>query len=68
LRRLINSTVSDVSRKHGLGEEAIEGMLDRPVAREVDWTRFTALEFWYFHGNLRRCMQATSAGSPDETQ
>jgi transposase len=43
LRSLINSTVSDVSRKHGLGEEAVEGMLDRHVAREVDWTRFTAL-------------------------
>jgi hypothetical protein len=32
-----------MSRKHGLGEEAIEGILDRHVAREVDWTRFTAL-------------------------
>jgi transposase len=33
----------DVSRKYGLGEGAIEGILNRYVASTVDWTRFTAL-------------------------
>lgn len=43
LRSLINSTVSDASRKLGLSAEAVEGIVDRQVAREVDWEQFTAL-------------------------
>jgi transposase len=43
MRALINSTVVDVSRKYRLGEEAVEGILNRHVAGEVDWTRFTHL-------------------------
>jgi transposase len=43
LRSLINSTVSDVSRKLGLGAEAIEGILDRQVAQSVDWASVDAL-------------------------
>jgi transposase len=43
LRSLINSTVSAVSRTLGLSAEAVEGMVDRPVARAVDWEQFTAL-------------------------
>jgi transposase len=43
MRALINSTVVDVSRKYRLGEEAVEGILNRHVAGEVDWSRFTHL-------------------------
>src|SRR5512143_2427464 len=43
LRSLLNSTGSDVSRKLGLSAEAVEGIVDRQVAREVDWEQFTAL-------------------------
>jgi transposase len=43
LRSLINSTVSDVSRKLRLGEEAVEGILDRQVAQTVDWASLKAL-------------------------
>jgi transposase len=37
LRMLINSTVSDVARKLSVSEETIEGILDRWIARTVDW-------------------------------
>lgn len=43
MRALINSTVVDVSRKYRLGEEAVEGILNRHVTGEVDWSRFTHL-------------------------
>ena len=43
MRALINSTVVDVGRKCRLGEEAVEGILNRHVAGEVDWSRFTRL-------------------------
>jgi transposase len=43
LRSLINSTVSDVSRKLGLSAEAIEGILDRQVAQSLDWASLDAL-------------------------
>jgi transposase len=38
LRLLINSTISDAARKLGVSEETIDGILDRWIAREVDWT------------------------------
>lgn len=38
LLSLINSSVEDVSRKQALGPDAIEGVLDRHVAEQVDWT------------------------------
>jgi len=37
LRELINSTLTDVSSKQGIGEEAIEGILDRYIATSVEW-------------------------------
>jgi transposase len=37
LRMLINSTVSDAARKLSVSEETIEGILDRWIARTVDW-------------------------------
>jgi transposase len=43
LLTLINSTVEDVSRKQALGADAIEGVLKRYVAEQVDWSRFTQL-------------------------
>lgn len=43
LRMLINSTVSDVARKLGLTDELVEGVLDRWIAREVDWKEFERL-------------------------
>jgi len=38
LRLLINSTVADAARKLGVSEETIDGILDRWIARAVDWT------------------------------
>ena len=43
LRSLINSTVTDVSRKLGLTAEAVEGILNRQVAQAVDWASLKAL-------------------------
>jgi transposase len=43
LRSLLTSTVSDVSRKRGLGEEAGEGILNRHVRESVDWAPLKAL-------------------------
>jgi transposase len=43
LRSLINSTVTDVSRKERLGAEAVEGILNRQVAQAVDWASLQAL-------------------------
>jgi transposase len=33
----VNSTVADVSMKEGIGYEAVRGIIDRHVAKEVDW-------------------------------
>jgi transposase len=43
LRRLINSTVSDVSRQERVGAEAVEGLLNRRVAQAVEWASLKAL-------------------------
>jgi transposase len=40
----VNSTVSDVSRKEGLGYEAVMGIIDRQVSREVNWNEFQDVE------------------------
>jgi transposase len=44
LKRLIHSTVADVSRQLLLGVKAVEGILDHRLAPAVDWTAFAALE------------------------
>lgn len=44
LRELINSTVADVSRKQEVTEDEVLGIIDRHIAREVDWARFERLE------------------------
>jgi transposase len=43
LRCLINSTVQDVSTKERLGYAAVEGVLERCLAQQVDWTRYERL-------------------------
>jgi len=37
LLQLINSTPQDVSRKEGLGYDAVLGIVDRHIALKVDW-------------------------------
>ena len=44
LKRLIHSTVADISRSLGLGVKAVEGILDARLAPAVDWTAFATLE------------------------
>lgn len=44
LKRLVHSTVADVSRQLALGVKAVEGIVDHYVATTVDWAAFTALE------------------------
>lgn len=43
LRALINSTVIDVSRKHALTEATVEGIVERHLAKTVDWSGLTHL-------------------------
>ena len=43
LRELINSTLTDVSMKRGIGEEAIEGLLNRHVHQQVEWPKIGAI-------------------------
>src|SRR5262249_21765794 len=38
LKRLITSTVEDVSRKEEIGYDAVEGVIERRVAKQGDWT------------------------------
>ena len=37
LRDLINSTITDVSMKRGIGEAALEGIINRYIHQKVDW-------------------------------
>jgi transposase len=46
LKMLINSTVSDVSRRCGVGYDAVDGAIQRQVGTTVDWSKvpvFTTL-------------------------
>ena len=43
LVRLINSTIEDVSRKEQVGYEAVVGIVDRYLRREVDWDEYDGL-------------------------
>jgi len=40
---LVNSTISDVAIKNGLTEKQIQGIVDRHLSGEVDWSQFTTL-------------------------
>jgi transposase len=44
LLELINSTLEDVSRKQALGVDALQGILDRNMACEVDWDTIETLD------------------------
>ena len=44
LLELINSTLEDVSRKQVIGVDALQGILDRNMAHEVDWDTIDKLE------------------------
>ena len=43
MRSLINSTISDVSRKEGVSYDDIEGVLNRQVEKQVDWNKFNKI-------------------------
>ncbi|QVL49543.1 MAG: transposase [Thiocapsa sp.] len=44
LLELINSTLEDVSLKHAVGVDALQGILDRRIEPEVDWNGIETLE------------------------
>lgn len=44
LLRLVNSTLEDVSRKEEVGYEAIMGVIDRHISREVNWNQHESIE------------------------
>jgi transposase len=44
LKMLINSTVTDVSRKLQLSEECVTGVLDRWIETKVEWSAFESIE------------------------
>ncbi|UHD16239.1 ISL3 family transposase [Thiocapsa bogorovii] len=44
LLELINSTLEDVSLKHVIGVDALQGLLDRRIEPEVDWNGIETLE------------------------
>ena len=44
MRQLINSTVTDVSLKEHVGEDAVEGAIERCLQDKVDWSRFQELK------------------------
>jgi len=43
LRDLINSTITDISMKRGLGEAAVEGIINRHVDQQVNWEAIKAI-------------------------
>ena len=44
LRMLINSTVADVAKKLAIGEGVVMGVLDRWLAKAVNWDKFKQLD------------------------
>lgn len=44
LKRLVHSTVADISGQCYLGVKAVEGIVNQHVASAVDWSCFTALD------------------------
>ena len=44
LKSLINSTISDVSRKEGIGEGVISRLLDKHIEGEVNWAEIESLD------------------------
>ena len=46
MKMLINSTISDVARKESVSYDDVEGVLDRQIAAQVDWSDSTELPFF----------------------
>ena len=46
MKMLINSTISDVSRKESVSCDDVEVVLDRQIAARVDWSDITGLPFF----------------------
>jgi transposase len=44
MRSLINSTISDVSRKEGVSYDDIEGVLDRQIKKQIDWSQLNKIK------------------------
>ena len=47
----VNSTVLDASIKEGISYETVRGMMDRSIAKNVDWQAIKNLKImalWYF--------------------
>ena len=44
LLQLVNSTITDVSIKEGLGYDAVEGIIERNISSQVDWGEFESLD------------------------
>lgn len=44
LLSLVNSTIEDISIKESIGYSAIEGILERYIKAEVDWTKIDSLK------------------------
>jgi len=44
LLELVNSTLEDVSQKHAIGVDALQGILDRNMECAVDWNRIERIE------------------------
>ena len=43
LLSLVHSTLTDVSIKEGISSDVVQGVVDRYIATEVDWTQFNEL-------------------------
>lgn len=43
LRELINSTITDVSMKRGIGEAAVEGIINRHIHQQVEWHKIKSI-------------------------
>lgn len=43
LRELINSTITDVGMKRGIGKAAVDGIINRHINQEVDWKKIQSI-------------------------
>jgi transposase len=46
MKMLINSTISDVARKESVSCDDVEGVLDRQISTQIDWSDIAALPFF----------------------
>ncbi|MCP3683038.1 MAG: ISL3 family transposase, partial [bacterium] len=43
IMQLVNSTVSDVAHRENLGEDAIQGIIDRHISKKIDWNKVKSI-------------------------